>query len=167
MVCSATEWSPAAPAAPTLAVGSNNATSIFGGVIQNGAATTVALTKIGSGTLSLTGNNTYTGATTVAAGKLNVTGSLAAGSAVIVNGGGMLGGSGNGVSTGIVNGPVTVAGGSSAAAQGALDLVDNSLGTLCLKSTLAFGGDAGNPSVLNLEYASAGFDMIAVSGADP
>lgn len=152
------------PGTPTLTVGSNDATSTFGGVIQNGTATAVALTKICSGTLSLAGNQTYTGATTVAAGKLNVTGSLAAASAVAVNGGGMLGGSGNGASTGIVNGPVTVVGGSSAAAQGALDLIDNSLGSLYLNSTLAFGGAAGNPSVLNLEYGSAGFDMVAVSG---
>jgi autotransporter-associated beta strand protein len=149
---------------PTLTVGNNNVTSTFSGIIQNGTATAVALTKIGSGTLSLTGNHTYTGVTTVAAGKLSVTGSLAAGSAVAVNGGGMFGGSGNGVSTGIVNGPVTVVGGSSAAAQGALDLIDNSLGTLYLGNTLAFGGDADNPAVLNLEFGSAGFDMIALSG---
>jgi autotransporter-associated beta strand protein len=51
------------------------------------------LTKDGMGTLTLTGDNTYTGVTTVAAGMLLVGGSQA-GSDVIVNSGAALGGSG-------------------------------------------------------------------------
>ena len=61
---------------------------------------------MGVGQWVLSGSNTYTGPTTVNGGQLNVLGSLAAGHAVTVNGGGMLAGSG------IINGPVTVAGGS-------------------------------------------------------
>jgi autotransporter-associated beta strand protein len=55
----------------TLTVGDNNATSTFRGVISNGGAT-VSLTKIGSGTLVLAGNNTYTGVTTVNGGALSL-----------------------------------------------------------------------------------------------
>ena len=57
---------------PTLTVGDNNATgasNTFSGVIKNTAGT-LALTKTGSGTLTLSGNNTYSGATTVSVGTL-------------------------------------------------------------------------------------------------
>jgi autotransporter-associated beta strand protein len=53
-----------------------------------------SLTKIGIGTLTLSGNNTYTGATTVNAGKLIVDGSIASSSNVTVAGGATLGGHG-------------------------------------------------------------------------
>src|SRR5262249_7529799 len=45
------------------------------------------LTKEGSGTLTLSGTNTYSGATTIDAGTLSVTGSIATSSGVTVNGG--------------------------------------------------------------------------------
>src|SRR5271157_5752833 len=56
-------------AAATLTAGGDNATTTFGGVLQNGTGA-VALTKVGTGTLTLTGINTYSGATTVTAGTL-------------------------------------------------------------------------------------------------
>src|SRR6185295_10568835 len=74
----------AATSTNTLTVGNNNATGAFNGVLQNGftvipvagagAGTGVtgvlALTKTGSGTQTLSGINTYTGATTVQTGTL-------------------------------------------------------------------------------------------------
>ena len=57
--------------AATLSAGANNQTSTFGGVIENGNGTT-ALAKLGSGTLTLSGSNSYTGGTTIAAGTLAV-----------------------------------------------------------------------------------------------
>ena len=50
-----------------LSVGNNNATTTYGGALSNGS-----LTKIGSGTLVLTGSNTYAGGSTVSAGTLQI-----------------------------------------------------------------------------------------------
>ena len=54
-----------------LTVGNNGQTSTFGGVIKNSAGT-LALTKTGNGTLTLSGANTYTGNTTVNGGTLEI-----------------------------------------------------------------------------------------------
>ncbi len=60
--------------ARTLTVGSDGTSpAAYSGVISNGTNTGgVALTKTGAGTLLLTGNNTYTGATTISAGTLTL-----------------------------------------------------------------------------------------------
>ena len=81
--------------ARTLIVGSSNASTSFSGAIQDGgyaANTGGSLSKIGTGTLTLSGANTYTGATTVNGGALIVNGSIT--SATTVNSGGTFGGSG-------------------------------------------------------------------------
>jgi autotransporter-associated beta strand protein len=55
----------------TLTVSSTTSDSTFDGLITDGATAKVALTKAGVGTsLTLTGDNTYTGATTVSGGTL-------------------------------------------------------------------------------------------------
>lgn len=74
---------------PTLSTGGSGSSSTFSGVIQNTAGT-LTLTKNGSGTLTLGGNNTYSGATTVSGGTLklandNALGSTAAGTTVATN----------------------------------------------------------------------------------
>ncbi len=75
------------PGAATLTVGADNDSGSFSGVIQNGSGT-VALTKTGTGTETLTGANSYRGPTTIAAGTLQVgnggtTGALGTGSIVV------------------------------------------------------------------------------------
>jgi autotransporter-associated beta strand protein len=54
-----------------LSVGSQNTSSTFSGNIQDGTGK-VALTKIGTGVLTLAGTNTYAGATTISTGTLQV-----------------------------------------------------------------------------------------------
>jgi autotransporter-associated beta strand protein len=78
--------------ANNLTVGSNNLSTEFSGAIQDGGTLGGSLTKIGAGTLRLTGANTYTGGTNVNGGVLQVDGSIA--SNTLVNNGGTLGGTG-------------------------------------------------------------------------
>ena len=70
-------------------VGALNTNTNFGGLIFDGNGTT-ALTKVGSGSLDLTGANTYTGTTTVTAGVLELGNTNAVQSSTVsvnVNGG--------------------------------------------------------------------------------
>jgi autotransporter-associated beta strand protein len=73
-----------------LTLNSNNASTVYSGVISGSGA----LVKAGSGTLTLTGANTFTGTTTVAAGTLSlgngttngsVAGNIANNTALIIN----------------------------------------------------------------------------------
>jgi autotransporter-associated beta strand protein len=86
-----------------LTVGGNNLSTTVSGVISacgNGSAcmavgsTGGSLVKTGSGTLTLTATDTYTGATVVNGGALEVNGSIAKSVLTTVNTGGTLGGSG-------------------------------------------------------------------------
>ena len=81
-------------------------TITLSGVLSDGANGQLAITQSGAGTTVLTNTNTYTGPTTVNAGRLVVNGILAPSnsstSAVTVNKGGTLAG------TGTINGQVTI-----------------------------------------------------------
>jgi fibronectin-binding autotransporter adhesin len=57
----------------TLSVGGLSSNTTYNGALQNDNGTLV-LTKVGSGSLTLTGGNTYGGNTTVSAGTLNIAG---------------------------------------------------------------------------------------------
>ena len=59
--------------AVTVTVGAGNADSLYWGSIQNGAGTT-SLSKTGTGTLTLSGLNTYSGATVINAGTVKLQG---------------------------------------------------------------------------------------------
>jgi fibronectin-binding autotransporter adhesin len=141
--------------AATFDTGGNNVSLATG----LGSGTTAALTKTGTGTLTLGGTNTYTGATTVSQGTLAVTGSLAAASAVSIVGGGTLGGTGTAGATAVTSGG-TIAPGVAGA------------GTLSLGS-LTFGAAPGDTAAVviglasNLPASSISVtgDVVATGGA--
>lgn len=62
-----------------LTVGSDNASTIFGGIIKDSTSGPGGLTKVGTGTLELTGNNNYSGGTIINAGTLAAPNDLALG----------------------------------------------------------------------------------------
>jgi len=69
-------------------IGANGLSTTFDGIIQNGAggsSSTTAITKVGGGTLTLSGVNTYTGATTLSSGTLALTGSASIASSTTIN----------------------------------------------------------------------------------
>jgi fibronectin-binding autotransporter adhesin len=72
----------------TLSVGNDNASGLFNGVIRNGVVNQVMnFQKNGNGTQLLSGQNTYTGTTTIDGGTLGGTGTLVNTSSTIVNNG--------------------------------------------------------------------------------
>src|SRR3989441_984094 len=138
-----------APGTVTLTAGGNNSSTAFTGVIQNGSGT-VGLTKTGTGTLTLSGVNTYSGATTVSAGTLFVNGTQAA-SPVSVNGG-TLGGAGT---VGAIT--TTAAGGSVSPGQAGPGIL----------SSGNVNWSTGAPSFvvqLNGTTAGTGYDQLNVTG---
>ena len=74
-----------------LTVGSNNTSTEVGGTITGDGG---SLVKVGTGALTLSGVNTYTGTTTVNAGALIVNGSIASSILTTVNSGAALSGTG-------------------------------------------------------------------------
>lgn len=123
-----------------LSVGNNGGDGAFSGVIQN-----VALTKNGRGTQTLSGANTYSGATTINDGNLeltNASGSATGTGAVALSVGALSG-------TGSASGAVTVTNGSQLAPGTATANNFGTIGTLTLGST---GG-------LTLTNASLDYDL--------
>ena len=115
----------------TLTVGSNNLNTTVSGTIEDGgssAGTGGSLVKVGTGTLTLSGANTYTGMTTISQGAINLTGQLL--SPVSVEASGTLG------STGTVLNTVTNAG---TVAPG-LGLPAGQFGALTVNSYVGAGG---------------------------
>jgi autotransporter-associated beta strand protein len=115
-------------------------------------------TKLGAGTLTLSGNNTYTGGTTVSAGALRVNNTAGSGTgagSVTVNGGtAVLGG------TGIITGAVAVRGGGDLAPG-------NSVGTLTVNNTVTFGDStgSGNAGTFHVELGGTSTsDVLNVTG---
>jgi autotransporter-associated beta strand protein len=137
----------------TMSVGALNTSTTFSGIIGGssvGQGQNIALTKIGTGVLTLSGANTYTAGTTITAGKLSVTGSTSTTGAVTLNGGT----SATLAGTGTVGGAVTATAGSRIA-PGIVTPSSNfgSAGTLTLSSA----------SGLTLTSANLDFDLATTA----
>ena len=136
-----------------LTVGGNNLSTQVTGVISDGAfcgmfctPTGGSLVKVGTGTLTLSGSNSYSGPTSVNGGTLIVDGSIASSLLTTVNAGGTLGGNGTVGST-IINGGTLAPG--------------NSIGVLTVHGSLAFTA----ASSYMVEVSPASADRVNVTGA--
>jgi autotransporter-associated beta strand protein len=131
-----------------MAVGGNNLSTTFSGVLKDGGiffgGTGGSLTKTGAGALTLAGASTYTGVTTVNSGTLSVNGSIA-NSALTVNAGGTLGGNGT-VGNTTINGGTLAPG--------------NSIGLLTVQGSLVFTA----ASSYMVEVSPANADRTNITG---
>ncbi len=133
--------------AHTLTFTGSNSTTVGGG-ISGGNST--ALVKTGSGVLTLTGNSSFAGTTTISAGTLVLNGSMASGNEIMVEAGGTLAGSGTAA------GQVTVAGTLSPG---------NSPGTFSSGSEVWLDGGGFNWQLHDATGAAGtGYDTLAITG---
>lgn len=152
----------------TLTIGSNNVSTTFSGVIQDGGmnhGTGGSLTKIGTGALTLSGANTYSGGTTLSAGALVIdnTTSSGTGTGPVQANSGTLGGAG------IIAGAVTLGTGSGTGAFLRPSLRASMPVTLTIQSALAFKADSTYICKLNTKKVQAdqviGHGVTIESGA--
>ena len=131
---------------PTFTVNAGN-TDTISGVIADGT-TAGDVVKNGDGTLTLSATNSYTGATTVDAGTLDVTGSIASSSLTTVNSGGTL------IGTGTVGDVVVASGGTFA--PGAAGVAG---GSTTVSGTLTLG--SGSNYLVAIDPAGASYANVS------
>lgn len=131
----------------TLIVGTGDVSSTFAGVLTTGPGA-LALTKVGTGTLTLSGANIQTGTTTVSGGSLLVNGSI---TSLAMVSGGTLGGTG------------TVAAISVSGIGKVSPATDATIGTLTAAGNVAFVAGTEFVAQLNSDGVAAA-DKLAVTG---
>jgi len=115
---------------------------LVSGVITNGSSYANYLIKSGTGTLTLAGNNSYTGTTTVSNGMLLVNGGITTNTVTVT--GGTLGGNGT------IKGAVTVQSG------GTLSPGTSGVGALAISNSLVLAGTA----FIKLNQAAGTNDIV-------
>ena len=148
----------------TLIVGTNSISTTFSGILHPGGPTggagSGALSKTGTGTLSLNGANLYSNGTTVTQGTLlvsNKTGSGTGTGAVSIDAG-TLGGSG------IIVGTVTVGTGSGSGAFLTPGIGTNKQTTLTVQSALTLNSDATCTYTFKAKKNKARTDLVVANG---
>ena len=153
-------------ASATLSVGNNSASSTFSGTISNGSGS-LAITKVGGGSLVLSGSNSYSGATTVSAGVLNIQNANALGSTA----------SGTTVSSGAalqIQGSIATAAegltlnGTGVSSDGALRNINGTnsyAGLVTLGSATRINSDAGTLTLSNTGAITGSGLALTVGGA--
>jgi len=140
----------------TWCVGGANTNETFNGIIDNACVTSghygvTSIVKQGTGSWRLTGNNVYSGTTTVNSGNLIVNGTNSGAGAYSVNSGATLSGKGT------IIGRVTVAEGGTLQAGDTIIATSN---VLKLK-----GGCVINQGTVNIPLTSTGNSRIQITGA--
>ncbi|OKO72742.1 hypothetical protein AC630_30295 [Bradyrhizobium sp. AS23.2] len=150
--------------AATLTSGGDNTSTMFSGTIRDGTGS-LTLTKTGTGLLLLSGSNTYTGATAVSGGTLQVDGSIASSSLITVQAGAALSGSGTVGAMVVNNGAIFAPGngtaGSSIAVSGSLALQSGAVYLVQVNpSTASFASVSGAATL-----GGATVDAVFASGS--
>lgn len=153
----------------TFVIGGKNLSTTFGGTLN---ATSNNLVKVGTGTFTLSGPNSFTGTTTVSNGVLALTGSttLDSNSGISVNTGGKLDVSG--INGGVLNlgnianqtltGGGTILGSVNATGNGIATInPGDSIGTLTINNALTLAGNSVLTMELNRTNTGATSDMIS------
>ena len=151
----------------TVTVASNTLT-VGGGISDNSSG--FSLTKTGDGTLTLGGSNTYTGGTTLSAGRLNLNNASALGSGVLTISGGTIGNTSGGtvaLSTNNVqnwNGDFTFAGPNDLdLGAGAVTMSSSRTVTVASNTLIVEGGISDSGSGFSLTKTGAGTLVLAGS----
>ena len=145
----------AASTASTLTVGGNDVTSGFSGIIRNtGSSSTLNLIKTGSGQLTLSGANTFSGTVTVNAGQLNLGNANTLGNiSGLTIGGAQLGYQSSSTT---LAAPITL--------TGSMTVIQNSLTALLLNLNSAIGG-TGNVTFNTGSATMSGDNRVSLGAA--
>jgi autotransporter-associated beta strand protein len=143
-----------------LIIGNNDLRTTFSGIISDSDSGSGPIEKIGTGSLTLTGRNTYRSGTIISGGILLVSNSSGSGTGTgtVSVDAGTLGGKG------VIAGEVTVGTGSGAGAFLAPALGPKKQSTLRIQSALTFNSDATYTYTFRAKGTKARSDQVIVNG---
>ncbi len=144
----------------SLTVGNNNQSSTFSGVIRNSAGS-LALSKLGTGTLALGGANTYTGNTTVSGGTLALSGGSIGASVVYIGLGATLANTTTNAAS--IGGTTTFSSGSSASLT-AVGGIPSAIGKISVGGDLTLGAPVFTINVSGAPLAVGTYRLMDCAG---